>query len=63
MWDIKLAMHATTARFWDMHKGTFWDWEECRKMMVSWFEPLVQMHVKNFLGPGDPRKYLTSWME
>jgi len=31
------ALHATPARWWGMHKGSFDDWRECRRMICTCF--------------------------
>ena len=63
MWALNLAMSAIPARWWETHKGTFQDWEECREMVVLRFEPPVHLRVKTFLGPGDSRENFSPWME
>lgn len=32
-------------------------------MMVLWFEPPTDVHVKRFQGPGNPREDLSAWMD
>lgn len=63
LWALNLAMRATPARLWDMHKEAFQDWEECRDMMILRFEPLVEVRFKTLLVPGDLREHFFDWME
>ena len=63
MWALNLAMCVTPVRWWETHRGTFQYWEECRKMMILWFEPMVHLCMETFLGQGDLCKYLAAWIE
>ena len=51
----------TPARWWDMHKGSFDDWCECRRMMRMCFGKLKVRMIDKYDGKYDPHEHLAKW--
>jgi len=57
------VLHATPARWWGTHKGSFEDWHECMGMMHLRFgKPRVQL-IDKYNGQDDPRMNLAKWTQ
>lgn len=57
------VLHTTPARWWGMHKDSFDDWNEYRRMMrVHFGHPKVRL-IEKYDGINDPRNHLAKWIK
>jgi len=59
--DLDWALRATPTRWWGMHKGSFDDWCECRRMMRTRFGKSKVRMTDKYDGKDDPCAHLAKW--
>lgn len=59
---LRWVLHATPARWWGTHEGTFKDWRGYRCMMKIRFGKLELCITEKYDGHDDPCMHLTRWI-
>lgn len=58
---LELALRATLARWWGMHKESFAGWKEYKRMMRSRFGYANTRMTEKYSGKDDPCDHLARW--
>lgn len=61
--SLGLALCTVPAWWWGMHKGSFDDWHECRRMMRAQFGKPKMRLTNKYDGQNDPCVHMAKWMQ